>query len=65
MREKRSLDKRRWGLYPEFPLMDSRGAIITRNRRRIEDRRVDSDSFEDRLLMLAEMPPPHSTTSRG
>jgi len=58
MLEKRSQGKRRRGIHPEYPLMDSGGLIITRNRRRVSDRRLHDTLLEDRLLMLAEMPPP-------
>jgi len=57
MREKRIQNKRRGGLYPEFPLMDGRGIIVISERRRIRDRRLHNTTLEDRLLMLSEMPP--------
>lgn len=59
MQVKRTKGKRRWGSHPEFPLRDSRGVVVFSDRRRqISDRRLDNNSLEDRLLMLAEMPPP-------
>jgi hypothetical protein len=58
MQNKRETGKRRWDLYPEFPLKDSKGVIVISDRRRFRDRRLDNASFEDRLLMLSEMPPP-------
>lgn len=58
MQVKRTKGKRRWGSYPDFPLMDHTGVIVISDRRRISDRRLDNTSLEDRLLMLAEMPPP-------
>jgi hypothetical protein len=63
MQDKRETNQRRWGLYPEFPLMDSKGVIVISDRRRFRDRRLGNASFEDRLLMLSEMPP--SDPDRG
>jgi hypothetical protein len=59
MQDKRETGQRRWGLYPEFPLKDSKGVIVISDRRRFRDRRLGNTSFEDRLLMLSEMPPPN------
>jgi hypothetical protein len=58
MQEKRAKGRRRWDLFPEFPLKDSNGVIVISNRRRVCDRRLDNTSLEQRLLMLSEMPPP-------
>ena len=58
MQVKRAKSQRRWVVYPEFPLMDSKGVIVISDRRRIYDRRIENTSLEDRLLMLSEMPPP-------
>jgi len=46
-----------------FPLKDSKGVIVISDRRRFRDRRLGNTSFEDRLLMLSEMPQP--TPDRG
>jgi hypothetical protein len=54
---KRAKGQRRWDMYPEFPLTDSKGVIVISDRRRIRDRRLGNTSLEDRLLMLSEMPP--------
>jgi hypothetical protein len=59
MQDKRETGQRRWGLYQQFPLMDSKGVIVITDRRRFRDRRLGNTSFEDRLLMLSEMPPPN------
>jgi len=59
MQEKRAQGQRRWGLFPEFPLKDSKGVIVISDRRRICDRRLGNTSLEQRLLMLSEMPPPN------
>ena len=59
MQVKRTKGKRRWVSHPEFPLKDNTGVMVFSNRRRISDRRLDNTSLEDRLLMLAEMPPPN------
>ena len=56
MREKRIRNKRRLGLYPEFPLLDGKGTIVLSDRRRLRDRRLFNTTLEERLLMLAEMP---------
>ena len=53
---KRKKGQRRWGLDPEFPLMDSSGILVIANRRRLSDRRLNNISLEERLMMFAEMP---------
>jgi len=63
MQEKRVKSQRRWVLFPEFPLKDSKGVIVISDRRRLYDRRLGNTSLEQRLLMLSEMPPP--TPERG
>jgi hypothetical protein len=63
MQDKRETGQRRWGLCPVFPLKDSKGVIVISDRRRFRDRRLGNTSFEDRLLMLSEMPQP--TPDRG
>jgi hypothetical protein len=64
MQVKRTKGKRRWSLFPEFPLRDGSGVVVFSDRRRhSSDRRLENTSLEDRLLMLAEMPPPgHGNT---
>ena len=57
MQVKRKKGRRRWGMFPEFPLKDSKGVIVISDRRRVCDRRLMNTSLEDRLLMLSEMPP--------
>ena len=64
MRVKRTKSQRRWDLFPEFPLMDSKGVIVISDRRRICDRRLTNTSLEDRQLMLSEMPPPDPDRDR-
>ena len=66
MQIKRTKGKRRWGSFPEFPLRDSSGVVVFSDRRRhISDRRLENTSLEDRLLMLAEMPPPGTGNSNN
>jgi len=59
MQEKRAKGRRRWDLFPEFPLKDSKGVIVISDRRRVYDRRLGNTSLEQRLLMFSEMPPPN------
>jgi hypothetical protein len=56
--EKRSRGQRRWGLAVSFPLVDSSGVTVLRDRRNLPDRRLHNMSLEDRLMLLCEMPPP-------
>jgi hypothetical protein len=52
--ERRNRERRNWTRRPQFPLMDSDGAIITRNRRRVVDRRTLS---EEEAAELDALPP--------
>ena len=66
MEVKRTKYKRRWGSFPKFPLRDSGGIVVfCDRRRRTRDRRLENTSLEDRLLMLAEMPPPAPDSTRN
>ena len=56
--EKRSRGKRRWGLEVSFPLVDSNGVTVIRDRRSLPDRRLCNISLEDRQTLFSEMPPP-------
>jgi hypothetical protein len=41
-----------------FPLVDSNGVTVIRDRRSLPDRRLGNISLEDRLTLFSEMPPP-------
>jgi hypothetical protein len=56
--EKRSRGQRRWGIEAMFPLIDSNGVTVIRDRRSLPDRRLGNISLEDRLTLFSEMPPP-------
>ena len=56
--EKRSRGQRRWGLEVTFPLVDSNGVTVIRDRRSLPERRLDNISLDDRLTLLSEMPNP-------
>lgn len=58
--EKRSRGTRRWGLDVSFPLIDSNGVTVIRDRRSLPDRRLQNISLEDRLTLFSEMPYPGS-----
>jgi hypothetical protein len=58
--EKRSRGQRRWGLEVTFPLVDSNGVTVIRDRRTLPDRRLDNISLEERLTLFSEMPNPGS-----
>jgi hypothetical protein len=47
------MGERRWGLGMDFPLRDSAGTLVIRDRRRLPDRRLDNTTLEERLLMFA------------
>lgn len=51
--ERRHLGQRRWGLSAEFPVVDSNGALVIAERRRLTDRRLENTSLEDRLVMFS------------
>jgi hypothetical protein len=42
MKERRKGERRNWANKPKYPLIDSKGILVKRNRRRILDRRLDS-----------------------
>jgi hypothetical protein len=63
--EKRSRGQRRWGLEVTFPLVDSNGVTIIRDRRTLPDRRLDNISLDDRLTLLSEMPNPVSGSGKN
>lgn len=54
--ERRSKVERRWEFESGFPLVDSEGVTVIRNRRRITDRRLDRITLEERLTLFSEMP---------
>ena len=56
--EKRSRGQRRWDLEVTFPLVDSNGITVIRDRRTLPDRRLDNISLEERLTLFSEMPNP-------
>ncbi|MDX5332576.1 MAG: FHA domain-containing protein [Gammaproteobacteria bacterium] len=47
MTERRKGDRRRYGHRPNYPLVDSDGNLITRNRRRVVERRYRQAPVED------------------
>jgi hypothetical protein len=42
MKERRKSERRNWANKPKYPLTDSHGVLVKRNRRRILDRRMSS-----------------------
>jgi hypothetical protein len=42
MKERRKSERRNWANKPKYPLIDSHGVLVKRNRRRILDRRMSS-----------------------
>ena len=53
---KRCPGDRRWELYADFPLIDSDGLHILRDRRSGRDRRKMAEKFEDMLVLFSELP---------
>jgi hypothetical protein len=51
---------RRWDLPHEFPLVDSQGALVMTERRRLADRRRNPGDFEDLVAILSRMLPRRS-----
>ena len=58
MTQQRSGNQRRRNTPAQFPVIDSEGNTITRERRRLLDRRLENIAFEQRLCLYAEMPRP-------
>ena len=58
MTERRSKGERRWEFDSGFPLIDSEGVTVIRNRRHITDRRLDRITLAERLTLFSEMPTP-------
>ena len=58
MTQQRSDVQRRRNAPAPFPVIDSEGNTITRERRRLLDRRLGNIAFEQRLCLYAEMPRP-------
>ena len=46
---------RRFNLPVEFPLMDSQGVFVIKDRRQLSDRRKAKDNPDDLMIMLSEM----------
>ena len=53
---KRHPGERRWGLCVEFPLMDSDGVHVLRDRRRGSDRRKAGAELDELLVLFSELP---------
>ena len=48
MKERRKNDRRQWVGKPSFPLTDNNGEIVTTNRRRLIDRRMDNTDIKQK-----------------
>ena len=55
---RRASGDRRWGLESGFPIRDSNGVMVIRERRINPDRRLDNTTMAERMLMFTGMPPP-------
>jgi hypothetical protein len=53
---KRQPGDRRWGLPVQFPLTDSEGVPVARERRSGGDRRKSIATLEDLLILFSELP---------
>ena len=51
----RQKGSRRFDLPVEFPLMDSQGVFVIKDRRQLTDRRKVKDDPDDMKVMLSEM----------
>jgi len=49
-------DRRHWRSSARFPLTDSENQLVTEDRRRRPDRRLNNLQVEERQLQLSEMP---------
>ena len=53
---KRQPGDRRWGMVVEFPMTDSNGVHVMRDRRSDVDRRKARASLEDLLILFSQAP---------
>ena len=51
----RQKGSRRFGLPVEFPLMDSQGVFVIKDRRQITDRRKVKDYLDELEVMISEI----------
>jgi hypothetical protein len=51
----RQKGSRRWKLLAEFPLTDSQGVFVIKDRRQLSDRRKVKDDADDLMVILSEM----------
>ena len=51
----RQKDDRRFNLPVEFPLVDSQGLFVIKDRRQLSERRKVIDDTDDLMVMLSEM----------
>jgi len=51
----RQKGSRRFDLPTEFPLMDSQGIIVIKDRRQLTDRRISKNYMDILKIMLSEM----------
>ena len=56
----RQKGNRRWDLPHEFPLVDSQGILVMRDRRRLADRRKDIRDLDDLVAILCRIPSRHT-----
>jgi len=51
----REKGNRRLGMPADFPLIDSQGSYVIKDRRRLSDRRKAEYGLEDLMVMLSKM----------
>ena len=51
----RQKEDRRFNLPVEFPLVDSQGLFVIKDRRQLSERRKVKDDTDDLMVMLSEM----------
>lgn len=52
LKTRRQPGDRRWGLQTEFPLRDSSGVVVARDRRRLPERRRTTFSIQEWVALL-------------
>ena len=67
MSERRNNERRKWGRKVTYPFIDSDGVLVTKNRRRLVDRRLDQAESSDKKASTTPKPtvPPTLTESQS
>ena len=62
MSERRNQERRKWGRKVTYPFIDSDGVLVTKNRRRLVDRRIENHEVADKKANKTIKPTPPTLT---